>query len=57
MTFSKGDLIEFQTGGVGKIIRIAKDRSWADIDCGPWSKRVPDPDKHLKPIVEQETAQ
>jgi len=49
----KGDWISFQSGGVGKIIRIAKDKSWADVWCGNWSKRVPDPEKHLKPYTGQ----
>ncbi|WP_340398011.1 hypothetical protein NST50_14040 [Paenibacillus sp. FSL E2-0202] len=58
MTLKKGDWIEFQAGGVGKIKRMAKDRSWADVCCGSWSKRVPDPDKHLKPATSaQEVAQ
>lgn len=44
----KGDLIKFASGDVGKIKRVAKDRSWADVDCGFWSKRVPNPDKNLR---------
>lgn len=51
MTLKKGDLIKFSDGSPGLIIRMAKDRSWADIDCGSWSKRVPEPDKHLKLYV------
>lgn len=53
----KGDWIEFQLGGVGIIKRIAKDKSWADIWCGAWSKRVPNPEINLKPyhreVIEQ----
>lgn len=51
----KGDLVLFSAGGVGKIKRMSKDRSWADVDCGGWSKRVPDPDKHLRLYSELET--
>ncbi|WP_179089414.1 MULTISPECIES: hypothetical protein [Paenibacillus] len=57
MTLKKGDWIKFKAGGVGLITRMAKDRSWADVDCGRWSKRVPDPDKHLERIEGQEAYQ
>ncbi|WP_158659148.1 hypothetical protein [Paenibacillus polymyxa] len=44
----KGAWVKFAAGGIGKVKRMAKDRNWADVDCGNWSKRVPDPDKNLE---------
>ncbi|MGF6352455.1 hypothetical protein ABIE27_000351 [Paenibacillus sp. 4624] len=53
----KGDLVMFSAGGVGKIKRMSKDRSWADVNCGSWSKRVPDPDKNLQLYKNKEEEQ
>lgn len=57
MTLKKGDIIQFRSGDLATIKRVAKDRSWADVDCGFWSKRVPDPDENLKLWAETEVTQ
>jgi hypothetical protein len=35
------DWVTTSTGGRGIVKRIAKDGSWADVDWGSWSKRMP----------------
>jgi len=29
------------SGGIGIVKRVARDGSWADVDWGPWTKRMP----------------
>lgn len=35
------DWVTTKTGGRGIVKRVAKDGTWADVDWGAWSKRMP----------------
>lgn len=56
----KGSVVQFKMhwgqeptpANTAIVIRVAKDRSWADVKTIYGNKRVPDPDKNLKLIIE-----
>jgi hypothetical protein len=55
-----GSIVQFQMdwgkeptpSNTSIVIRVAKDRSWADVKTPFGTKRVPDPEKYLKLVKE-----
>lgn len=56
----KGSIVQFKMdwgkeptpSNTAIVIRVAKDRSWADVKTPYGSKRIHDPDKNLRLIIE-----
>lgn len=56
----KGSIVQFKMNwgeeptpaNTSIVLRVAKDRSWADVKTPYGSKRVPNPDENLKLVTE-----